>query len=311
MKKENLPTFRKWGKKLFERRRVIVIALLIFGGHRIARNYLKEYYAVILPCDQPCQDAVSCDPLEFTFEVTPAKIKLGQPYSLWYRARIKNRSCRQLAGISARGFLDSKELGESPSNLWVTISGPDGRKIERLPVPGPDGGISWDYGSAKGVAISTKGTIYPYQPNYERIKNLFDSGRIKEPGYVNLEPGETFETITSVLRPYRIVAWSFRTEDGGMGDGYRRVQVENPPTFQTPHEGFNFLDRYVFAHPGRYTIRAGFAQKISVYPIFARWENRSHWLDFIFWDTYPEKKWDSQDREVNLLAPQVTIEAAR
>lgn len=310
MTNKNLPTFRKWGKKLFERRRAIVIALLIIGSHRVARNYLKEYYAVILPCDQPCQDAVSCDPLEFTFEASPTKIRLGEPYYLWYRAQIKNRSCRKVAVFSIDGFLNSKELRKIAGGLWVTVTGPDGQEIERLPIPGPDGGISWDYGNTKGVSISTKGTIYPYQPNYERIKILRDAGRLKEPGYVNLEPGETFETITSVLRPYRIVAWSFRTEDGGMGDGYRWVQVEKPPRFPEPPAGSNFLDRYEFKKPGRYTISAGFVDKIKLSPVFARWENSSQWLGLIFWGTYPPSL-DSKYHDVNLVAPPVVIEVSR
>ncbi len=310
MTKENLPTFRKWGKKLFERRRAIVIALLIFGGHRVARNYLKEYYAVILPCDQPCQDAISCDPLEFTFEATPAKIKLGQPNYLWYRAQIKNRSCREVTVFSIDGFLDSKELRRIGSSLWVTVADPDGQEIERLPVPGPDGGISWDYGNAKGVAISTEGNIHPYQPNYERIKQLRESGKLKGSGYVDLEPGETFETITPVLRPYRIVAWSFRTEDGGMGDGYRWIQAENPPKFPTPPPGFNKLDRYKFIRPGRYSIAAGFHSEIVIYPIFTRWENRSQWLDWFFWGTYPSRL-DSKHRDVDLVAQPVVIGVSR
>lgn len=310
MTKENLPTFRKWGERLLSHKRAILIVLLILGGREVVCNYLKEYYSVILPCDQPCQDAISCDPLEFTFEASPTKIRLGQANYLWYRAQVKNRSCRQVTIFSVDGFLDSKELSQSARQLWVVVRDPDGREIERLAVPGPDGGISWDYGNAKGVAISTNGTIYPYQPNYERIKHLRDSGKLNGSGYVDLEPGESFETISPVLRPYRIVAWSFRTEDGGIGDGYRRVQVENPPKFPTPPEGFNILDRYSFTRPGRYSITAGYRSKIVIYPIFARWENRSAWLDWFFWGTYPSRL-DSQNRDVSRVAPPVVVEVTR
>lgn len=298
------------GVKIIARKRAIVIVLLILGVKHFGTNYLKEYYAVIQPCDQPCQDAISCDPIEFTFEASPAKIRLGQPYYLWYRAQVKNRSCREVTILSVNGFLDSKELRKIGSDLWVTVTGPDGREIERLPVPRPDGGISWDYAGAKGVEISTEGTIHPYQPNFGLIDHLRDSGKLKEPGYVNLNPGETFGTITPVLRPYRIVATSMRTEDGGIADGYRWVQVENPPKFPTPPEGFNILDRYKLTRPGRYSITGGFRGKIVIYPIFSRWEKRVAWLDLFFWGTYPSRL-DTRDREVNLIAPPVTIEVSR
>lgn len=310
MIRNELPTFRKWGKKLLVWRRAIIIALLMLGIHRVGTNYFKQYYAVIVPCDQPCQDAISCDPLEFTFEITPTKIKLGQPYYLWYRARIKNRTCRKLSPIAVDGFLDSKDLRKIASHLWVTVTGPDGREVERLPVPRPDGGISWDYGSTRGVDISTEGTIHPYQPNFEQIRRLRKSAKLKEPGYVALMPGEAFETITPTLRPYRIVATSFRTEDGGIADGYRWVQAANPPKFPTPPEGFNILDRYTFTRPGRYAINAGYRDTMAIYPIFARWENRFRWLDLFFWPTYPSN-WDSTKRDVDLSAPPVVIEISR
>lgn len=308
MNKDNLPTFQRWGVKILERKRAIAIVLLILCVKHFGTNYRKEYYAAIQPCDQPCQDAISCDPIEFTFESSPAKIKLGQPYYLWYRAQIKNRSCREATILDVKGFLDSQELRKIGSDLWVTVTGPDGQEIERLPVPRPDGGIAWDYAGATGVDISTEGTIHPYQPNFGLIKQLRDSGKLK--GYVSLNPGETFETIAPVLKPYRIVATSVQTEDGGIADGYRWVPVENPPMFPTPPEGFNILDRYKLTRPGRYSITAGFRGKVVIYPIFARWENHSPWLDWFFWGSHPPLV-DSQHREVNLVAPPITIEVSR
>jgi len=310
MKSDNLPTFKKWGAKMLAWKRAIIITLLIVGAHSVVRNYLKEYYAVILPCDQSCQDGINCAPLEFSFEVVPMTIKLSQPSMLWYRARIKNRSCRQIAPVSVDEFLRSTELLEIASNLWVTVKDSAGREIERLPLPFPDGGISWDYGSAKGADVSTTGTIYPYQPNFEAIKRLRDSGKLKGSGYVSLDPGEAFETITSVLRPYRILTTSSRTEDGGIMHGYRWMDVENPPKFPTPPEGFIFLDRYKFNRPGRYSITAGYRRKVSVYPVFKRWEDSSHWLDLISWGTYPSSL-NSTEHEVNLVSPPVFIQVIR
>lgn len=313
MTTDNLPTFRKWGAQLLARRRAIIIAMLILAVHYAGTFYLKRYYAVLVPCDQPCQDGISCEPLEFTFEVMPPKLKSGEPHYLWYRARIKNRSCRELAPISVDGFLIPDELGKTARNLWITVNGPDGREIDRLPAPGPDGGIAWNYGDSKGVSISTEGIIYPYQPDYEKIIRLYKTGKLNEPRFIYLKPGESFETITSVLRPYRVVATSVRTEDGGLADGYGRVRVENPPAFPAPPDGFIHLDRYRFNRPGRYTISAGFTDKLDVDPIFARWENRSRWLDFFFWPTFPSSldTPNSQRREVNLVAPPVILEVVK
>lgn len=271
---------------------------------------LEQYFSVIQPCDQPCQDVANCDPLEFTFEVAPAKIKMGRPYFLWYRARLKNRTCRLLEAVSVDGFLDSKELSKEASHLWVSVSGPDGRLVDRLPIPGPDGGISWDYGSTKGVSISTKGTIYPYQPNFKVIDQLRNSKKLREFGSIGLAPGETFETITPILRPYRIVAWSIQGEDGGFGDGYRWVPVENPPRFPMPPERFNFLDRYTFKRPGRYTISAGFVDEVYIYPIYSRWDKLSPWLQSLLRSAHPET-WKPKARKVNLAASPAFIEVSR
>ncbi|MBI2789409.1 MAG: hypothetical protein HYX59_12060 [Elusimicrobia bacterium] len=59
MTQTGLPTFRRWGKKLLEWKRAIVVASLLLGIHYAGTFYLKRYYAVIVPCDQPCQDGMS------------------------------------------------------------------------------------------------------------------------------------------------------------------------------------------------------------------------------------------------------------
>lgn len=310
MRPDKLPIFTKWGEKMLARKRTIIVVLLVLVAHAAIRGYLKDYYAVIQPCDQPCQDGISCDPLELSFEVIPNNLRESNLESLWYRATIKNRSCREITPISVEGLLDSTELQEIAGPFSITIRDASGRELERLPPPGSDGGIAWDFGSAKGVDISTQGTIHPYQPNFELIKQLRDSGKLSKLNYVSLNPGESFESITSLLRPYRIVATSARTEDGGFAHGYRWVRVENPPEFPMPPKGFIFLDRYKFPRPGRYTVTASYRGEVSLYPIFKRWEDRSRWLDLIFWGTYPSRL-NSKRRNVKVLAPAVSIEVVR
>lgn len=310
MSKEKLPTFRRLGRTLLEHKRGIAIAFCIVIGYTILSMSLERYVSIIQPCDQPCQDAESCDPLDFTFEIAPAQIKIGRPSFIWYRARLKNRSCRRLEGITVTGFLDSQDLDKGTGSLRVTVTDPKGVEVERRPLPGPDGGISWDYGSSKGVSISTKGTIYPYQPDFKRIDALSSSQGIKGRAIIGLAPGDSFETFAPILRPYRIVATSIQEEDGGIGHGYRWVPVENPPSFPIPPEGFTLFDRYVFDRPGRYTIRATFVDEIYVYPIYSRWNTLPSWLKLFFRGAQPVS-WISKMREVNLVAPPAVIEATR
>lgn len=309
MRLDKLPTFRSWSKKLFAQKRAIIVILLIVGTHSAISKYLKEYYAVILPCNHPCQDALTCDPLEFSFEISPSTLKTGEKNNLWYRARLKNKSCSYLKSLYVPGFIDSKDLSKVGHGIWVTVAGPDGKEIERRPIPFPDGGISWNYGDKSGVDISTKGTIYPYQPNFELVEKLTAAKKLND-YFLNLAPGETFESISPIVRPYRKVAWSFTSEDGGIGDGYRLIPVENPPKFPDPPAGFNILDRYEFKRPGRYTVTGGFDATLRVYPRFERYEARGAWVDFFFKGIHPAI-WDSAEREFHFRAPPVVLEVSR
>lgn len=309
MTKQNLPTFRKWLMKLSDHRTAIIVVILLFGGLKILHESLDRYFAVIQSCDQPCQDAVSCEPLELEFSVSPTQIKLKQSDFVWYRARLKNRSCRLLESVSVDGFIDSDELSEVGRHLWVSVQGPDGREVKRLPVPGPDGGIAWNYSGFKGISVATGGAIHPYQPNLEVLERIRRSNRHGTMNIVALAPGEAFETVAPVLRPYRIVASSVRRSDGGLTDGYRQVPVQNPPKFPTPPEGFNILDRYLFSQPGRYTIRAGFVDEIRLYPVYARWEKLPSWLQGLLWRVRPLSGGES--RKVALSAQPQVIEVRR
>ncbi|MBI2789408.1 MAG: hypothetical protein HYX59_12055 [Elusimicrobia bacterium] len=155
--------------------------------------------------------------------------------------------------------------------------------------------------------------VYPYQPDDEKIARLYKSGKLSEWSFVQLSPGESFGTITSVLRPYRIVATSVRTDDGGVADGIARVPVENPPAFPAPPDGFIHLDRYKFDRPGRYSIRARYSDEITLHPVYTRWDNRARWLRFFFWPTHPTSLDvdDSQKRTVTLVAPPLFLEVEK
>lgn len=303
-----VPTFRKWSKIVRAYGGYILAALCLIGGFAIVREKANGYVSIVPPCDQPCQDATSCDPLDFSFEVVPQRIKASQKNSLWYRARITNRSCRRLEGIYVKEFLDSKNLTPSVMGLWVAVSGQMNRPIDREDPPGPDGGIAWNYAGNQGVNVSTQGTIYPYQPNFELIDQLYRSKRIDEFSFANLRPGDSFASVPFRLRPYRIVATSVNS-DAGITDGTARVNVNDPPSFPLPPEGFSLLDRYSFKQPGTYEIKAGYRANLRILPIFQHWERAPSWLKPILWKlgVKPPHIGKPNEREVNLVAPPITI----
>lgn len=192
--------------------------------------------------------------------------------------------------------------------LWVAVTGPDGQEFERLPPPGPDGGIAWNYGASAGVSISTRGTIYPYQPDFELINQLYRSKRVSEYDSVDLKPGESFASIPFQLRPYRIVATSVNSGES-ITDGTARVNVENPPAFPLPPEGFSLLDRYPLSRAGTYKIRAGYRADLRIHPVFARWERMPSLLAAILWKlgVRPPAFEMPHKREVRLVVSPITV----
>ncbi len=271
MPKTKLPTFRKWAAKLVERRRALFAALFVTVCFAIAHESLRRYFAAPLDCDQPCREGVDCEPLSLSVEVKPAKIKAGAPHALWYRAELRNRTCQRLGGLNAGAFIDSKELLGKTSGLWITVTGPDGRELKRLPRPQADGGARWDFGSAQGQKTFPGGTIHPYREDEAVYQKALRSGKLSDNWFLHLDPGEAFATIPSKLRPYRIVATS-SSRGGGFSHGYAWVDADAAPSFPVPPVGFQAFDRYLFKHPGRYSVRFGYVAEPSFMTVNPHWE---------------------------------------
>ena len=307
-----LPTFSRWGKKIYARKRGILIALLLWICFLAYRESVRRYFSVPLSCDQPCPAMSGCEPLSLTLEIAPSKLKLGESPNLWYRAKLTNRTCMHLSVINAEGFVDSSDLRNvgPHAGLWLSVIGPDGKEVTRNPKPGPDGGIAWSYEGSKGVDVSTLGVIHPYQPNFVAIDRLRALKKLSDSYFADLEPGESFVTIEPVVRPYRIVATSFRTDDGGFADGFGKVAVENPPNFPIPPKEFNVLDRYVFSRPGRYRVRAGYRTGLLSSKVYPHWEKHPLWMDFsgVGLDS---KDWHVENQKVEVVADEVIVEVVR
>lgn len=271
MTKTKLPTFSKWAAKLVELRRAIFAALFVTACLAIAHESLRRYFAAPLACDQPCPEGVDCDPLSLSVEVKPVRIKAGTPHALWYRAELKNRSCRRLSVLNAQAFVDSKELFWKTSGLWVAVTGPDGREFKQLDLPQPDGGAMWDFGPAKGQSIFPSGTIHPYRKDQAVYQEAIRSGKLDENWYLNLDPGESFATIPSKFRPYRILATS-SSRGGGFSHGYTWVDADDAPSFPAPPEGFQAFDRYAFKRPGRYSFKFGYDAEPAFETVNPNWE---------------------------------------
>lgn len=307
MTKTKLPTFSKWAAKLVERRRTVYVALFVAASFAAAHESLRRYFAAPLDCDQPCPEGVDCDPLSLSVEVKPVRIKAGTPHALWYRAELKNRSCRRLGTLNAQAFVDSKELFWKTSGLWVAVTDPDGREFKQLDLPRPDGGTRWDFGSAQGQSIFPGGTIHPYRKDQAVYQEAVRSGKLDENWYLVLDPGESFATIPSKLRPYRIVATS-SSRGGAFSHGYAWVDADDAPSFPAPPEGFQAFDRYSFKRPGRYSIRFGFIAEPFITIVHPHWEalpeSVQKWLAKI--GLRPERSRKFWEAKVSLeTAPQV------
>lgn len=254
-----------------ERRRALLAALFAAACLAVAYESFKRYLAAPLSCDQPCPDGVNCEPISLTVEVKPTRIKARAAHALWYRAELKNRSCRRLGSLPANAFVDSKDLFWKTSGLWVSVTGPDGREHKQSPLPQADGGARWDFGSAKGQKIFTGGTIHPYRADEAVYQEALRSRRLNENFFLRLDPGETFATIPSKLHPYRIVAVS-STRGEGFSHGFAWTDADDAPTFPAPPEGFQAFDRYSFSRPGRYSIRFGYVAEPSFEIVRPHWE---------------------------------------
>lgn len=271
MTKTKLPTFKKWAAKLAERRRALFAAVLVAASISIAHESVRRYFAAPLACDQPCKDGTDCEPLGLSVEIKPKRIKAGAPHSLWYRAELKNRSCRRLGVLNAQAFVDSKTLFWKSGGLWLTVTGPDGRELQQLPLPPPDGGARWDFGSAQGQKIFSGGAIHPYRKDDAAYQQALRSGKLDGNWFLALDPGETFATIPSKLRPYRIVATS-SSRGGGFAHGFAWVDVDDAPPFPAPPQGFQVFDRYAFTRPGRYSIKFGYDAEPAFETVNPHWE---------------------------------------
>jgi len=271
MNKTKLPTFRKWAARLAERKRGLLCLVGIAASLALAHEALRRYFATPLECNQPCRDGLNCEPLSLSVEVKPKRIKVGVPHSLWYRVELKNRSCQRVSVLDAGAFIDSQKLLLKTSGLWVSVTGPDGRELERLPYPRADGGMAWDYGTTKGRKTFGEGTIHPYRMDEYFYQRARRAGRLSDDWYTALDPGESFVTIPSKLGPYRIVATS-STKYGAISHGSAWVDTDDAPSFPSPPADFQSFDRYSFNRPGKYVLRVGFVAKPSFETGHPYWE---------------------------------------
>lgn len=274
MTKPNVPTLQKWAAKLAEQKRTALVLLIAALCLAVVHESLKRYLAAQPPCDQPCPSGLDCAPLSLSAEIKPRRIKAGTPYALWYRVELKNRSCRRLAMLPVSAFIDSQELLGNSRGLWISVTAPDGRELERMPKPQADGGVAWDYGSEKGRKISTGGTIHPYRADRTAYERARRSGKLESGEYLVLDPGDSFASIPSKLNPYRIVATSM-SKDGAFADGISWIDAADAPSFPEPPEGFQSFDRYTFQRPGRYSLNFGYVAKPSFEIVHPHWDSLS------------------------------------
>jgi hypothetical protein len=271
---------------------------------------LAKYAAYVPSCDMPCSDPLKCEPLALSLKVSPGKLKKGEV--LWHRIEIRNQSCMILGTLQGNGFVESADLTRRNLGLWLSIVGPDGNELKRLPRHPADGGAAWNLGGKKGRAQFDSGAIHPYRFNWDAYKSFLASNILDNNWFLTLKPGQSFSTIPSEVRPYRIVT-AVSDIDGGAAHGYGYADVENPPSFPLPPEGFRETDRFDLSRPGRYSIRAGFNGRPSFKKNFPHWESIPQPLARLLsiLGLAPDARWVIDELKISIESEPVEFEVVR
>ncbi|UPT74256.1 MAG: hypothetical protein M0D55_00335 [Elusimicrobiota bacterium] len=295
---------------LFNRNRIIHGIGTALLAAMILLVALGKYAAYVPSCDMPCPDPLACAPLALSLKVSPEKLKKGEV--LWHRIEIQNQSCRILGAVQGGGFVESTDLARRDLGLWLSIVGPDGKELKRLPRHPADGGAAWNLGGEKGRVQFQSGTIHPYRFNRASYKTLLASKILDDNWFLTLKPGHSFSTIPSEVRPYRIVT-AVSDLDGGSAHGYGYADVENPPFFPLPPEGFRETDRFDLSKPGRYSIRAGFNGRPSFKRLYPHWEAFPVGIKKLLHATRlaPDSQWVINELKVSIETPPVEIEVVK
>lgn len=233
-------------------------------------------------CPQPCQDlglevlkpaqmqgmtvmkgAVhrpACSPLKLDLELHRPVTRRDTRYTLWYRARLTNQSCFAFDVASSMLLLSPDHLRETSFNeigFFFEVLGPDGAKV-------PQGGFS---------PSSRYDFLYRLDEEAYRKARAFVDSRIGEQG--NLRPGESIETVPTVLDPHekQVV-----TQVTGPHHAHRLVPVAPPPGAEQGPPGFKVLDTYIFRKKGTYRIKAVYRGEAGAIPYFNKSRQIPDWL---------------------------------
>lgn len=304
-----MPTLKEWKARKGRKRRLAGALLAFVVVYALLCAALKPYFAAPNDCGQPCPEGRGCSPLGFTFQALPARKIPGISEGIWYKAEITNRSCLELWRVHIDSFYSSDaNLSYKGLGIWIKVFDHNGKEIPRSIRQTPDGGMAWDFGSAKGSQAFQKGTIHPYQNDRKYVGRLLAEGWKTEDGATTIMPGKSFGTVPSVVAPYRVVSTSVKLPDGGIADGTGLMDVENPAAYPAPPQGFRWLEGYSL-HPGRYTVRSGFSSSFLASPIHPRWERMPNWLKFALEPARPRAI--IEQPEVDLTASDVMIEVTK
>lgn len=266
------------------KRRILLAAVALLGAYTVASVAAIYWYSEYrIPCAQPCRelgeevlvpprrrddDAVyrpKCKPLQLDLELYRPKARADTRYTLWYKARLVNRSCFALYWIDSGDFMYSlDQIGAvqfTDNGLSFRVIGPDGVEV-------PQGGF-----------FESSEFEFIYRADREelaRVDSTYDEFRR------NFPPGAEIRTVASELAPHKSYlvipdADAIRKMTGFSHDTALRPAAP-PPGTEAPPPGFRILDAYRFKRKGTYRIQAAYRDDLTAVPLRLSVDTLPPWL---------------------------------
>lgn len=255
------------------KRRILLAAAAILGAYTAASVAAFYWYAEYrIPCAQPCRDLgedvlaparrrdddpiyrPKCQPLQLDLELYRPRARADTRYTLWFKARLVNRSCFELWGIDSTGFKYCRDEVRSTSfsdrGLSFNVLGPDGHTIPQ--------GDFFRSSEFEFIYQANEAELAKLEPIYEEFKQ-------------NFPPGAEIRTISSVLAPHKSYLIIPNDEAVRHMTAFSHESVLRPaappPGTEAPPAGFRILDAYRFRRKGTYRIQAVYRGDLTAVPL--------------------------------------------
>ncbi len=245
-----------------QKRKALLAVAVLLGAYTAASVAAVRWEINFkVPCAQPCRDlgeevleapkrwdhvAVykpKCQPLQLDLELHRPKARSYTQFSLWYKARLVNRSCFDLWGILTNDFQYCLDEFGSKSftgmSFTFRVVGPDGVEVRQ------------------GNFVRSSEYEFIYRANG---KELAKWNTLYEEYEQRFPPGGEIRSIPTELAPHKSYLIIPDAEAVRHMTSFRHESVLRPaappPGTEEPPPGFRILDAYRFHRKGTYRIQA-------------------------------------------------------